>query len=198
MKKIIILTLLFFTFIPVYSQDTLLSNSFNVLIRESSGDLNKDGQLDRVIISMDTVDQTRPFKLDVFFTDPNGHSNLFFSSTTIVIPMYPKELKGEHNGSQTPDISIEDGLLHIDFYIKGNSSYQFRYKNESFELVHFTHVYWDGESITATEFNLLTGKYTKQTEHLEKKEITLQIEKEVLLNPLPQLESFIPFENELY
>jgi hypothetical protein len=59
-------------------------------------------------------------------------------------------------------------------------------------------VYWDGESITATEFNLLTGKYTKQTEHLEKKEITLQIEKEVLLNPLPQLESFIPFENELY
>jgi hypothetical protein len=198
MKKLIILTLLFFTFIPVYSQDTVLTTNFNVLIRESFGDLNKDGQLDRVIISMDTVNQTKPFKLDVFFTDPNEDSKLFFSSTTLIEPMSPIQLKGEHNGSQIPDVSIEDGLLQIDFYIKGNSSYQFRYKNESFELVHFTHVYWDGESITETEFNLLTGKYTKQTEHLEKKEITLQIEKEVLLNPLPQLESFMPFENELY
>ena len=196
MKNIIIL--LFFTGFNAYSQEMPLTTNFNVLIRESYGDLNKDGQLDRVIISMDTVNETRPFKLQVFFTDPHGHSKLFFSSTTLVTPMYPKELNGEHNGSQIPDVSIENGKLQIDFYIKGNSSYQFRYKNESFELVHYTHVHWDSESITETEFNLLTGKYTKQTEHLEKKEITLQIEKEVILTPLPQLENFIPFESELY
>lgn len=197
MRKLITL-ILFLTCIPIYAQNMVSNTSFNVLIRAAYGDLNADGQLDKVLITMDTVNKTKPFKLQVFFTDPNGVSKLFFSSTTIIEPMYPIQLNGEHNGHQIPDVSIVDGLLQIDFYIKGNSSYQFRYKNESFELVHYTHVYWDGESITETEFNLLTGKYTKQTELIETKEITLKIEKKVLLNPLPQLEKFMPFENELY
>jgi len=198
MQKIIILIIILFAYVNVYSQSKNLNDNFNYLIRQSVGDLNKDGLLDKAIISMDTVNRTRPLRLQIFFSQPNEMSKLFFSSTEIIEAMYPIENNGEHNGNQIPDVYIEEGKLQLDFYIKGNSRYEFIFKNGKFELTYFNYVNWDGVNITETEFNLLTGKYTKQSEINETSEITLKIKKEVHIRPLPQLNSFKPFENELY
>jgi hypothetical protein len=184
--------------LSVSSQNINLDTNFSYLIRESQGDLNDDGLSDKVIISMDTLSESRPLRLQIFFSLPNGKSELIFSSTEIIEAMYPAEKNGEYNGSQIPDVYIEEGKLQIDFYIKGNSSYDFIFKDGSFELVHFTYVNWDGINITETTFNLLTGKYTKQSEILDTSEITMNIEKKALLRPLPQLKGFKPFENEFY
>jgi hypothetical protein len=192
-EKMIIL-ILFLSPMVFYSQD----ETFNTIIRESLGDLNEDGLSDQAIISLDTLDDTRPLKLQVLFSLPNGGKKIVFSSTQIIQAMYPIEKNGEHNGSQVPDIYIENGKLKIDFYIKGNSSYDFIYRDGDFELVHFTHVYWDGVNITEIVFNLLTGKYTKQVEVLKTAEVTMRVEKEVLITPLPRLKNFKPFKNELF
>jgi len=198
MKKTTILLIVLFTSVNVYSQNKKLNDNFNCLIRKSVGDLNKDGLLDKAIIAMDTLNQTKPLRLQIFLSQPNGKSELFFSSTEIIEAMYPIEKNGEHNGSQIPDVYIEEGKLQLDFYIKGNSRYEFIFRNGSFELIHFSHVNWGGTHITETKFNLLTGKYTKQIEKHETSEITLNIKKEVHIKPLPQLKNFKPFENELY
>lgn len=162
------------------------------------GDLNKDGLLDKVIISMDTVDASKPLRLQIFFSQPSKKFKLFFSSTDIIEAMYPLEKNGEHNGSQIPDVYIEDGKLQLDFYINGNSRYEFIFRNGKFELTHFKYVNHEGNSITEIEFNLLTGKYTKQTEILETSEITSKTNGEIQINPLPQLKNFKPFEFKLY
>lgn len=198
MKKIAIILIVLFTSLNVYSQNKNLNDNFNYLIRESVGDLNKDGLLDKVIISMDTVSDTRPLRLQIFFSLANKKYELFFSSTEIIEAMYPIEKNGKHNGSQIPDVYIEEGKLQLDFYIKGNSRYEFTFKNGKFELIHFSHVYWNNIDITKTEFNLITGKYMKQTEVNETSEITLKIKGEIEISPLPQLKNFKPFENKLY
>lgn len=198
MKKTAIILIVLFTSLNVYSQNTNLSDNFNYLIRESVGDLNKDGLLDKAIISMDTVNDTRPLRLQIFFSQANKKLKLFFSSTEIIEAMYPIEKNGKHNGSQIPDVYIEEGKLQLDFYIKGNSRYEFTFKNGKFELIHFSHVYWNNIDITKTEFNLITGKYMKQTEVNETSEITLKIKGEIQISPLPQLKNFKPFENKLY
>jgi len=198
MKKIIILVTVLLSYTNMYSQDKNLNDNFNYLIRQSEGDLNNDDLLDKVIISMDTINDTRPLRLQIFFSQPNGKSELFFSSTEIIEAMYPIEKNAAHNGSQIPDVYIEEGKLQLDFYIKGNSRYEFIFKNGEFELVHFSYVNWDGKTITETKFNLLTGEYTKQSEIQESSEITSKIKKDVIIRPLPQLNNFRPFENQLY
>ena len=194
MQKTIMLIFVLFAFAPVYSQN----ENFDYLIRTSTGDLNKDGILDKATITMDTIDDTRPLRLDLFLSLPNGKSALFFSSTNIIEAMYPVEKNGAYNGSQIPDVYIEEGKLQLAFYVKGNASYTFILNNGKFELVHFFYVNWDGANINETEFNLLTGAYSKQSERLETKEILENIKKQVIIKPLPQLKNFKPFENELY
>lgn len=198
MQKTIILVIILFAYTIGYSQHKNLNDNFNYLIRQDVGDLNKDGLLDKAIIAMDTINKTRPLRLQIFFSQPNGESELFFSSAEIIEAMYPIKKNGAHNGSQIPDVNIEEGKLQLDFYIRGNSRYEFIFKNNAFELTYFKYVNWDGKTITETEFNLQTGKYTKQSEILETSEITLQINKDVLIRPLPQLKNFKPFENDLY
>ncbi|WP_027420570.1 hypothetical protein [Crocinitomix catalasitica] len=195
-RTITILSILIFS--SVYAQQTKTVENFNCLIRHSLGDVNNDGILDLAIISTDTVNDTRPLKLQIFFGQPNGDYELFFSSVEMITPMYPAELNGEHNGSQIPDVYLEDGNLLLDFYIEGNSRYTFVLKDGVFELVDFSYVNWDGKHITEVEFDLLTGRYTKQKEILNSHEIILQIEQEVLIRPLPQLEGFKPFTHDLY
>ncbi len=63
MQKIIILIITtFLAYVSVYSQSKNLNDNFSNLIRQSVGDLNKDGLLDKAIISMDTVNPTKTSK----------------------------------------------------------------------------------------------------------------------------------------
>jgi len=198
MKKILILIISVSFNYSVYSQSNSLNDSYDYLIRESFGDLNKDGLLDRAIISMDTIDNERPLRLQIFFSQLNRSHKLYFSSTEIIEAMYPKEKNGEYNGSQIPDVYIEKGKLQLDFYIKGNSRYEFLLKNGNFELIHFEYASWDGTNIVEIEYNLQTGEYKKQSEISMTSEITENIQKKVLITPLPKLKNFKPFKNELY
>lgn len=198
MKKETILVVVLIFYSSLYSQNKNLNDNFNYIIRESTGDLNKDKLPDKAIISMDTINKTKPLRLDIFFSKPNGKSELFFSSTKIIEPMYPVEKNGEFNGSQIADVYIDKGKLQLDFYIKGNSSYKFIFKNGHFELIYFTYVQWDGKNITETEFDLLTGKYLKKSEILATSKIIEKIDKKILIRPLPILKNFKPFKKKLY
>ncbi len=126
MEKLTVLILLLFVAVNSYAQQENLKNQFDYQVKQAVGDLNNDGLMDEVTIAMDTISPSRPFKIEVFLSQPNAPSKLFFSSTELIEAMYPVEKNGEHNGSQIPDVYIEDGKLQLDFYIKGNSRYEFR------------------------------------------------------------------------
>ena len=115
MQKASILLLIFFTYFGVYAQHKNPNDNFNYQVRQSTGDLNKDGVLDKAVIAMDTVHSTKPLRLQIFFSRPNGGSELLFSSAEIIEAMYPTEKNGAYNGSQIPDVSIEKGKLQLAF-----------------------------------------------------------------------------------
>ncbi|GAA0870868.1 hypothetical protein GCM10009117_00130 [Gangjinia marincola] len=198
MRRIFIFTIALFHFVSLCSQKKHINDSFNYQIREALGDINNDGIADKAEISMDTLHETRPLKLNVFVSQPDGTSILFFSGTDMIQAMYPQELNGEYNGNQIPNVSIEGGKLQLEFYVKGNALYEFIYTNGVFELIHFKYVNWDGRNITETTFNLLTGKYVSQSEIHETSEVTQTINAKIIINPLPVLKNFKPFQYNLF
>lgn len=74
--------------------------------------LNHDGKLDKVNVKMDTVDETRPLRLQIFLSQPNWKLT-FAVSDKIIEPQYPAENQGKHNGYQILDFVIEKGILKM-------------------------------------------------------------------------------------
>ena len=116
----IFFTLIFIsTQINVFAQNINNTDNFNYLVRKEEGDLNKDGKKDRVVVHMDTTDETRPLRLQIHLSQPIGKLALVVSSTQIIEAQYPAEKQGEHNGYQIPDFRIEKGTLLMWSEIKG-------------------------------------------------------------------------------
>lgn len=199
MKKILVAILLL-TQISAKAQDGRLKDNFNIIIREEEGDLNKDSHIDKVVVTMDTTDGTVPLRLQIFFAQPGGKFKLIVSSTKIIEAQYPADKKGEHNGKQIPNFFIEDGVLHmISELTNGQADHQFKFQHGNFELIDVAQVTWDGKNTTTeTDFNLLTGIRIEVLKSLGSEKILKESKKKVLIRPLPKIQHFEPFENELY
>jgi acetyl-CoA C-acetyltransferase len=80
-------------------------------IMEIAGDLNKDNLLDKVIVTQDTLHENAPYRIQVFFKQPNGKSKLVVTSTKIIEPQYPNGRNGYRYGNgEIIDAIVRDGL----------------------------------------------------------------------------------------
>ncbi|WP_426479314.1 hypothetical protein ACP3T3_07645 [Chryseobacterium sp. CBSDS_008] len=189
------------------AQNNKSKDHFMYQVREEHGDLNNDGQMDKITVKMDTVDETRPLRLEIFLSQPNGKLALAVSSTKIIEPQYPVENQGKFNGYQIPDFFIEKGILIMWSEIKGgNIAYDFKYNNGNFELIHVdkltnnaTKGYTDEKTIfTETKFDLVTGIRT-ETDEISGSAKALKVRrKRVLIRPLPKIQDFKFSDKELY
>lgn len=91
------------------AQNSSVKENYTYQVREDHGDLNGDGKMDRVTVEMDTLDETRPLRLQIFLSQPNGKLGLVVSSTKIIEPQYPVENQGRFNGYQIPDFLLKKG-----------------------------------------------------------------------------------------
>lgn len=180
---------------------------YNYQVREEEGDLNNDGKMDKITVEMDTVDDTRPLRLQIFLSRPNGRLALAVSSTQIIEAQYPVENQGKFNGYQIPDFFIEKGILTMWSEIKGgNITYDFKYKDGNFELINVkkltnnaTEGYTDENTIyTETKFNLITGLRIETDEILGSDKKFKQRKKTVLIRPLPKIQDFKFSDKNLY
>lgn len=114
MKKLLLYVLMLLPYF-VFSQHVL--GNFNVQIRAVQGDLNKDGLDDHVVVNMDTISETRPLRLQVFFAEANEKMRLVASSIQLIEAQYPIELEGKHNGNTVPNFYIEEGNLIMESYV---------------------------------------------------------------------------------
>ncbi|KFF05765.1 hypothetical protein [Flavobacterium reichenbachii] len=200
MKK---LSLLFFVFIQInlYSQAQKVKDHFNIIIREVEGDLNNDGLTDKVLVKMDTINETQPLKLEIYFLQPNGKYKLNVSTKNLMEPQYPN---GKYGGNQIPDFTIENGSLIMSSEIKGSEInrnhflHTFKFKNGYFELQKISNVVWDGKNLTTeTNFNLLTGERTEITKALGSEKIVKKITKKIIVKQLPTINDFRAFDSKL-
>lgn len=180
----------------VSAQNINNKDTYNYQVREEEGDLNNDGKMDKITVNMDTINETRPLKLQIFLSQPNGKLNLAVSSTQIIEPQYPVENHGKFNGYQIPSFFIEKGILTMWSEIKGgNISYDFKYNKGNFELINVkkltnnaTKGYIDESTVfTETQFNLITGLRT-ETDETSNSRNTVKKKKTVLIRPLPKIQ----------
>ncbi|OCK53260.1 hypothetical protein BA768_01520 [Chryseobacterium sp. CBo1] len=161
MKKLTLylILLLLFTGSYLYSQKTVSKDNFTFQVQKEEGDLNNDKIDDRIVLEMDLEDETRPLRLQIFLSQPDKKLKRVVSSTKIIESQYPVDKKGEHNGNTIPDFFIEEGVLKMLTDINDRkSSYEFRLKQNNFELVKISRVLWDGKETTSeTEIDLIKG-----------------------------------------
>lgn len=195
---------IYFTFILILVQSNLSAqtiknkDNYNYQVREEEGDLNNDGKMDKVLVKMDTINETRPLKLQIFLSQPNGKKlTLAVSSTKLIEPQYPVEKHGEFNGFQIPSFFIEKGILTMWTESKGgNTTYDFKYRKGNFELIHVkkltnnaTKGYIDESTIfTETHFNLISGLRIETDEQSGSKKALSKRKKTVLIRPLPKIQ----------
>ncbi|SMO78062.1 hypothetical protein SAMN06265171_106311 [Chryseobacterium rhizoplanae] len=207
-NSVIIFIFILFSFpLNLSAQNSSVKEHYTYQVREEHGDLNGDGKMDRIIVEMDTLDETRPLRLQIFLSQPNGKLALAVSSTKIIEPQYPVGNQGKFNGYQIPDFFIEKGILKMWSEIKGgNITYDFKYNNGSFELIYVnkltnnaTKGYIDEKTIfTETKFDLVTGIRT-EIDEISGSDKALKVRKKrVLIRPLPKIQDFKFSDKELY
>jgi hypothetical protein len=48
------------------AQNIKNKDNYNYQVREEKGDLNNDGKIDKITVKMDTINETRPLRLQIF------------------------------------------------------------------------------------------------------------------------------------
>jgi len=196
MKKIIVLFLVLVQTV-VYAQQKKVKDNFNVQIRLEKGDLNKDGLIDKTVITMDTISASVPLRLQIFFLQPNKKYKLVFSSTDVIEPQY---VNGVHTKNSIPYFFIEKGFLLMSSE-KNDIRYEhkFIYKNGIFQLIKISSVVYDGQNATTeTVFDLVAGTRTETLESLGPGKAARKKTKKMMIRPLPTLQNLSTFGDKLY
>jgi len=190
-----------FLFVFLFSAMLAAQNNFSKEITKVKGDLNKDGLPDYVQVLQDTVSETAPYKLEIYFAEINGNFKKVISTVKAIDAQYPEGKNGYYNGNSFYEITITKGILSIhNELIRGNFEHKFRYQNGNFELIGFSEVYSDGQGTMGNiDFNLSTGIRIKTTEPYGEDDFPkTNTKRKIVIRPLPKLQDFAPFKTEYY
>lgn len=199
MKQLVLLFSIVF-YLPAISQTKSAKLSFDHKITEVEGDLNQDNLPDKVIVTQDTLSETAPYRLQIFFKQPNGDFKLIVSSTKIIKPQYPEGREGYSSEDFFSNVTIKNGILSINSdLLRGYTTHKFRFQNGNFELIGYTANYSDGRGeMTKTDFNLSTGIHITKTQRYDRDKVLSNEKEKIWIRPLPKLQDIIAGENEYY
>ena len=195
---------LLLTFLIIFQLDSFAQTAsklnFDHKVMEVRGDLNKDSLVDKVVVTQDTLNENAPYRLQIFFNEPNGPSKLIVTSTKIIEPQHPDGRDGYKTGNGFSEVTIQKGVLSVNFeLLRGHFEHKFRFQSGNFELIGFSEVHSDGQGLmTTTDFNLSTGIRIEKSKRYDIDKILSNTKKKLLIRPLPKLQDVIPMENELY
>jgi len=195
-----ILTFLILLQLNSFAQQKNAKLNFDYKVIEVVGDLNKDSLPDKVIVTQDTLNEKAPYKIEVFFKEPNGKFKLIVSSTKLIEAQYPDGRDGYFTGTAFSEVTIIKGILSVNMeLLRGHFEHKFRYQNGNFELIGFSEVFSDGQGVmTTTDFNLSTGIRIEKSERYDTDKLLSLKKKKILIRPLPKLQDIVPFENQYY
>ena len=185
----------FFLLISTNAFAQKTNESFNFIVQTVNGDLNKDGLEDEVIVSQDTLAETKPFRLQIYFMQKNGSKKLIVSTTKAI---QPDDMSNGINFDK--GIQIIDGTVYIyEQLLRGNYTHTFRYQHANFELIGYTEIgSYSYDKSYETEFNLSTGIKIEKEENTENGKILSIKKTKVRIRPLPKLQNFEPYTDERF
>lgn len=179
------------------SHTTFAGDRFSKEVARATGDLNKDGRPDLVIVTQDTIAADKPYRLQIFFLRPDGKYTLEISSEKAIEPQLPG---GSDYGAEFDTATIDGGVLIFGRQLlRGHYEHKFRYQNGNFELIGFRDDESDGQGTCSTiDFNLSTGVRIEKDEDCGDDKVIRNVKKKIMIRPLPKLQDFEPMQNENY
>lgn len=167
---------------------------YNKTIKTMEGDLNKDGILDKIVISQNTKVDSLPYLISIYFGDKNGRFTFIAKSNKYIDP---ENAHINHKGI-LDDAYIKKGIFNLNIsWTRGMTKYKFRFQNNYIALIGLTRsssefgtIYWD-------DFNLSTGNRESKQEDMETGEETKKVTKQ-LIRPLPDFAKLKPYEEEWF
>lgn len=182
---ILLITCTFFT------RQNIAAQQFHV-ISSFTGDLNKDGSPDSVVVLQDTIPDPAPYEIKIFFKQPAGSYKFIVSSRKAIEP------RMLYSGNSFETVTIKNNVLTITYsLLRGNYENKFRYQNGNFELIGHTDSNSDGRgTISSTDFNLSTGRFIHTQENYETGKLLKKTDKIIRIKPLPKLQDFIPYDTD--
>ena len=199
MKKYFLLILIL-SHLNVFTQISTQDYNFSYKVMEVTGDLNKDGLADKVVVTQDTLNENAPYRLQVFFKEAAGEWKLKATSVKIIEPQYPNGRDGYRTGTGFSDVTIKAGVLSINIeLLRGHFEHEFKFQNGRFELIHFSFVSSDGRGVIETiDFNLTTGIRVELLERYDTDKVISNKKTKIIIKPLPTLQNVVPMEQDLY
>jgi hypothetical protein len=184
---------IFFSSVLFAQTDSLLSD-FDYPVAEVLGDLNKDSLPDKVVVEQDTTAFTWPYRIQVFFAQPDGRFQLIASSEKLIVAQYPDGRDGFLEGGGFSEVTITNGLLSVNYgLLRGHYEHEFRFQNNHLELVGFKSGGVNAGKVEVIDFNLYSGVRSKQVYHISIDKPFLNFTEKVIIRPLPRFEDVIPF-----
>lgn len=175
-------------------------HAFTHRVTEVSGDLNRDRFPDKVVITQDTLADTAPYRLEIFFGKPDGTSKLAVTANKIIPPQYPDGRNAYDTGIGFSGVTIKNGVLSVNMeLLRGHYEHKFRFQNGHFELIGFSEVSSDGHGVLeSVDYNLSTGARIEKEERYGEDRVLRYKKTKVSVKPLPRLQDIVPMENGLY
>lgn len=185
-----IVLLLFLAPFEIYSQNADSKDNFTFQVQKEVGDLNNDTYEDKVVVELDIEDETRPLRVQMFLSQPDTKLQLMVSSTQLTESQYPTNKNGEHNGNVIPGFFIEEGkLIMLTDINNRKSKYEFRLKENNFELIKISRVVWDGKETTfETEIDFLSKTKIEFEQKLGKDKILNKSKETFKVHSLPKIQ----------
>lgn len=197
MIKLITILITSFALGNAIAQDETFS-VFDFTVSTAHGDLNKDGILDLVIVTQDTASNFGPYRLEIFFTQPNGDKQMIVQSDRAIEEQYPNGKDGWHHGNAFEQVSIKKGVVWIEIgFLRGHMEHKFRYQNNRFELIGYCYANVLADHLTTIDFNLSTGHRIEKQGGIDQN-LKVISDTIILIDPLPKLDEFTPYSNEFY
>lgn len=186
--------------VNLYSQTATAKDNFTFLIQKELGDINHDQCPDKMIIEMDEKSETRPLRVQIYLSQPDKKFQLIVSSTQLIENEYPVYNQEKHNGNPIPSFIIEKGNLKMLTNINNRkSSYEFKCKQNTCELIKILRVIWDGKNTTSeTEIDLLARTKVEFDQELGSDKILNKRQKKIKIKSLPKIQDLSFSDLEQY
>lgn len=159
--KITIITLFTMAILQVSCAQETKSQTLNKreIIQEVTGDLDKDGISEKVIVFETNRKQELGTERDLeIYKMEDGQWKLWFQSSKAIM----KSLEGGTLGDPFQGIAIKNGLLLIEHYggsnLRWSYTHKYRFQNKIFSLIGVTTQNSSGEDNEIFDYNLLNGK----------------------------------------
>lgn len=173
--------------------------NFDVIVSIAKGDLNKDLLADSVVVTQDTTADTSPYRLEIYFAKKGGGYQRNIRTDQAINEQRPNGKDGYRDGYGFSKVTIKRGVIELHCQlIRGYFTHKFRHQNGNFELIGYSYRTMDPMGLSFGDFNLSTGVYLKTAEYDDPEQKGTKSRKIIKVRPLPKLQDFVPYSNDLY